>query len=444
VFTFSIFYLVRRRRNAVPTNPSTRELGSDFLALLILSTTIFYLIGFKYSGHSPWYYIYQYFPGGGAIRAVARYVIFLTLPMSIAFAYFIDKGLNYAARQQNQTRRRALTFMILALAAFGVFEQLGGVNQFGGPGFSKTIEEAYLKAMASKLTSDCEAFYVAAPHGTHSTAEYQYDAMLVSLWSGIPTINASSSQFPRDWNTLYFVQNPDYENNIKQWIDSQKISGKVCRLEITPEVEAFDPRTPSPIDDPEFFVRQLYRDFTGKEPDAEVVMRLVEKLRNCRIGDVSCGREQMALDIFLSTGFHERGFLILRMYDAGLGRMPSFMEFTDAMRRLNEYPVDQPLQALADTMLTDFARTPEFKQRANGQSETAHEQAFRQLVNSDELVHRLANQSFVMLHYYGYLRRDPDLPGAAGWISVLNRSADSMRITKGFITSVEYRQRFRN
>src|SRR5262249_37577053 len=90
--TVSTISLVRHRHNTLPSQVSARELGPLFLALLILSTTIFYLIGFRYSGHSPWFYIYQYFPGGGAIRAVSRYVIFLTLPMSLAFAYAIDRS----------------------------------------------------------------------------------------------------------------------------------------------------------------------------------------------------------------------------------------------------------------------------------------------------------------------------------------------------------------
>ena len=440
--TVSAIYLIKRSRNTTPSQSTAREIAPLFLALLILSTTIFYLLGFRFSDHSLWFYVYQYFPGGGAIRAVARYVVFLTLPMSIAFACLIDKGLSYASGLQDLTKRRALTISILVLAAFGVIEQLG-LNTFGSPGFSKTVEETYLKAMASRLTSDCKVFYVAAPNGTHSTAEYQYDGMLISRFSRIPTMNASSSQFPRDWN-IYFVKNPDYESNVRQWIDSQKISGKVCRLELTPEVEAFDPRRPSPIDDSEFFVRQLYRDFTGKEPDADMANRQLEKLRKCPSGEGSCERPAVALNIFLSTGFHERGSFILRMFDAGIGRVPSYIEFTGAMNRLNECSVNEPTQPATDRMLSEFVQSPEFKQHANGQSEIAHEQAFRQLVNSDDFVRRLENRNFVLLHYYGYLHRDPDLQQVAGWVNSLERSGDPATITKGFITSVEYRQRFRN
>jgi hypothetical protein len=391
--------------------------GTLFLAIMILATSIFYLIGFKYMGHSPWNFIYQYFPGAGAIRAVSRYVVFLTLPVSIAFAYGLHKALEFASTQ----RKQALTIVVLVIAAFGVFEQFG-IPRVNGAGFSKSIEESYLKTMAARLPKDCTAFYVApGPHANHVTPEYQYDAMLISAISRVKTLNASSSQFPRDWN-MYFVKNPDYESNVKNWIESQRIFGKVCRLELAPEVEAFDLHTPSPIDEPEFFVRQLYRDFAGKEPELEVLMSQIERIRNCRIDDETCARPQVALNVFLATSFHQRGFFILRMYEAGLGRTPRYEEFMDAMRRFSD----------DGKMLAEFA-----------QLNNLDEQSLREQVESDELVRKLGNRSLVVLHYFGYLRRDPDPAGVAAWVDLLERSGDATRITEGFINSVEYRQRFR-
>jgi hypothetical protein len=390
-----------RRETAARAVPSPRDVGLLFLGVLILATGIFFLLAFKYADHSPWHYIYGYFPGAKAIRAVSRYVIFLTLPMTIAFAYGLKKALEFAQR------KRLLTVAVLLIAAFGVFEQFG-FPILNGAGFSVRVEEAFLKAMAAKVANDCTAFYVAlGPHPNHKTEEYQYDGMLISTFSGVKTLNASSSQFPRDWN-FYFIKNPDYEAAVKQWIDSQKISGNVCRVEIDPEVEAFDPKTPSPIDDPEFFVRQLYRDFADKEPDVAEINSQVEKIRNCKVGDETCERAHVALRIFLSTGFHERGFFILRMYQARFGRMPSYKEFTEAMRRFNE----------KDPMVTEFA-------------------------DSDELVRTMGNRSFVLLHYFGYLRRDPEPSVVEGWQQTLDRSGDAAAVTEGFINSLEYRQRFR-
>jgi hypothetical protein len=377
------------------------DVSRVFLGVMILATSIFIVLGFKAGGHSLWQYIYHYFPGGGAIRAVSRYMIFLTLPMSIAFAYGLQKALELAST-------RGLRIAVLLIAAFGVFEQFG-VPRINGAGFSTKVEETYLKTTAAKLPGDCEALYVApGPHANHATAEYQYDAMMISAFSRVKTLNASSSQFPRDWG-FYFFKNPDYESKVKEWIDSQKISGKVCRLELYPEVEAYDINTPSPIDDPEFFVRQLYRDFAGQEPDAQVIATQVNKIRNCIPSDETCERAHVALNIFLATGFYERGFFILRAYQADLGRMPSYEEFMDAMRRFDEFK-----QGL---------KSPERIER-------------------DEM-RRLQNRSFVILHYFGYLRRDPDGNRVDGWTEMLDRSGDTTKVTEGFINSLEYRQRFR-
>jgi hypothetical protein len=96
------------------------------------------------------------------------------------------------------------------------------------------------------------------------------------------------------------------------------------------------------------------------------------------------------------------------MYQASLGRMPRYEEFMDAMRRYGEFTEKVP-----------------------------------QGIDSDEVM-RLGNRSFVMLHYFGFLRRDPDPRDVDGWTEGLDRSGVATQITEGFINSLEYRQRFRN
>jgi hypothetical protein len=72
-----------------------------------------------------------------------------------------------------------------------------------------------------------------------------------------------------------------------------------------------------------------------------------------------------------------------------------------------------------------------------------NEQSLREQVESDELVRKLGNRSFVLLHYFGYLRRDPDPGGMEAWVTSLDRSGDAASVTEGFIRSVEYRERVR-
>ncbi|HET8783055.1 MAG TPA: hypothetical protein VFM63_11600 [Pyrinomonadaceae bacterium] len=417
---------------------STRKTGIAFLGVMILAGSILYLIGFKYGGHSPWYFIFEYFPGGGAIRAVSRYVIFLTLPMAIAFAYALDRSLAYAAAQHH-SRRQTLKFLIVALVAFGVFEQFG-VNKVSGTGFSKKIEDAYLKTMASNLPSDCSSFYIAAgARPTHSTAEYQYDAMLISMISGVPTLNASSSQFPHDWN-MYFVMKPDYEAKAKEWIDSRRIPGRVCRLDVGPQVEAFDPKMPSPVDQTEFFVRQLYRDFAGSEPDEETIRSLVQRIDNCSANDASCERAAVAQKVFLATGFHEQGSFVLRMYVAALGRLPSQQEFMDQLSRFRIFLAAETPGSAREHLITDFVRDAKL---SNDGSDTRRDELVK-AVENDDVIRRDSNRNFVALHYYGYLRREPDAGGLTNWTDVLDRSGVAVKIPAAFIDSVEYRERFRH
>ena len=438
--TIATIWLIRDRRGATaptgasPSLPDPRQLGKLFLALLILTTSFIYVIGFRYAGHSPWYVIYKFFPGGGALRGVSRYVIFLTLPIAISFAYLLNRGLAYAFRQQTSTRQRAWTAAVLLLGGLIVCEQFG-LPKLGGDGFSVRYEKAYLQANAAKLPDDCEAFYLAlGPAAKRSMPEYQYDAMMLSAISRVPTLNASSSLFPAGWD-LYTLSLPDYEAKVNSWVTSQKIAGKVCRLETGPEIDAFDPMYPNPIDDPNFFVRQLVRDFTGEEPKKETIDPPLIKIANCisNVDPRTCDHAQIALDTFLSTGFHERGFFILRLYEAGLKRLPTFEEFTEAMSLYRAYLSKQPPERAKELMKSWLLLQHSHFGLIDAKALDAAE--------SDELMQRLANRSFVALHYYGFMQREPDADGLASWTEMLDRRGDPTLVTAGFIRSAEYRNR---
>jgi hypothetical protein len=45
------------------------------------------------------------------------------------------------------------------------------------------------------------------------------------------------------------------------------------------------------------------------------------------------------------------------------------------------------------------------------------------------------------MHYFGYLRRDPDA-AYQDWINIYNQTGDSRNVTNGFVNSLEYRMRF--
>ena len=64
----------------------------------------------------------------------------------------------------------------------------------------------------------------------------------------------------------------------------------------------------------------------------------------------------------------------------------------------------------------------------------AENQLFRQ---------REYNAAFVLMQYFGYLRRNPDQSGYNFWLGVLNSQPNNFRgMVCSFLTSAEYQQRF--
>ena len=69
-------------------------------------------------------------------------------------------------------------------------------------------------------------------------------------------------------------------------------------------------------------------------------------------------------------------------------------------------------------------------------------QALRQIAESGEVYAKYYNQAFVVMEYFGYLRRDPDIL-YLNWIAVLDQTGDPRHMVEGFVDATEYRNRFR-
>jgi hypothetical protein len=65
----------------------------------------------------------------------------------------------------------------------------------------------------------------------------------------------------------------------------------------------------------------------------------------------------------------------------------------------------------------------------------------REVAESPEVSSRFLTEATIVMHYFGYLRREPDA-FYQDWITILNQSGDSRNVTNGFVNSAEYRMRF--
>ena len=226
---------------------------------------------------------------------------------------------------------------------------------------------------------------------------------------------------------------------------------------------------PNPIDQTAFFVRQHYIDFLGREPDPAGLQGWQDTINNCPAGNTTCDRIHVSGSFFQSPEFQQRGYFVYRFYPVAFGRKPDYAEFIPDLAGVSGFLSDTQLEAAKAAFVNNFMARPGFAPY-NGLSNTqyvdtllatagiAHTardfwiaalgngtrtraQVLREISESNEVYNKYYNQAFVVMQYFGYLRRDPDGSYLA-WIQVLDSSGDSRGMINGFVNSLEYRFRF--
>jgi uncharacterized repeat protein (TIGR01451 family) len=227
---------------------------------------------------------------------------------------------------------------------------------------------------------------------------------------------------------------------------------------------------PNPMDDNAFFIRQLYIDFLGREPDPPGLRGWLGILNNCAPDDVSCDRIHIAEGFARSDEFAGRGYFIYRIYRASLGRKPDYAEFIPDMAKVSGFLSPQDLEANKQAFVDEFVTRTEFRAKydsldnsgyVNALEATAlvtlpskqaliddlvagrktRAQVLRAVIETTEVYTKYVNEAFVVMEYFGFLRRDPDSL-YRGWIEQFNHSNVYRLVISGFVFSQEYRQRF--
>ena len=229
----------------------------------------------------------------------------------------------------------------------------------------------------------------------------------------------------------------------------------------------------NPVDSVPFFVRQNYIDFLGREPDSFGFKGWQDILNNCTAGDTKCDRIEVSAGFFRSSEFQERGYFTYRFYSVALGRKPNYNEFMPDIAKVSGFLTDAEKEANKVAFVSEFMSRQEFKNRYDSLADpTLYVNALlntaglpnhpsragwiaglqnnsltragvlRQLAESAESYQKFYTEAFVVMQYFGYLRRDPD-KFYLDWIAIMNQNNGDYRgMVNGFMNSAEYRQRF--
>lgn len=260
---------------------------------------------------------------------------------------------------------------------------------------------------------------------------------------------------------------------------------------------------PNPVDQTGFFVRQHYIDFLNREADPDGFAFWTNQI-------TSCGSDQTCIEIrrinvsaafFLSIEFQETGFLVYRMYKAAFNppgipvpvRYAEFLadtqqigkgvvvnvgdwqtqleknkqtftvDFVLRLRFTQDHPLSNSPAEFVDSLYANAGVTPSSVERTSvidefgGASTTADTAArarvLRRVAENATLKQQETNKAFVLMQYFGYLRRNPfdppeqtlDFQGYNFWLNKLNEFNGNFvnaEMVKAFIVSGEYRHRF--
>lgn len=261
--------------------------------------------------------------------------------------------------------------------------------------------------------------------------------------------------------------------------------------------------TPITINDSDFFVNQQYVDFLSRFPDQGGFNFWVSQITGCN-GDAACimgQRDNTSGAFFLSIEFQQTGFLVYRMYKAAFGNLPnnapvpvryeelmpdtriighgvqvgignweavleankqSFAaNFVARSRFASAFPTSLTPTQFVDALFDNAALSKsgsdytgaiaEFGGAPSTADAGARARALRRVSESSTLANQERNKAFVLMQYFGYLRRNPydapdtDYGGFNFWLQKLNDHGGDFhaaQMVRSFIVSLEYLDRF--
>jgi hypothetical protein len=262
----------------------------------------------------------------------------------------------------------------------------------------------------------------------------------------------------------------------------------------------------NPIDDAENFVRQHYHDFLNREPDASGLAFWRDQITACgsNAGCIENRRIHVSAAFYLSIEFQDTGYLVERLYKTSYGdvtgsstigsphtlqvpivRFSEFLldtqeiglgvivgqpgweaalennkttflaRYVQRARFIAEYPLSMTPAAFVDKLNTNAGNplsTAERNQLVTDLSNMTktRAQVVRAVAEDADLARAEFNRAFVLMQYFGYLRRNPnvapdsDHSGYDFWLTKLNQfNGDFVKaeMVKAFLDSFEYRKR---
>lgn len=216
LFFIAMFLVQRKLRQKRNKDDNIQRKRKSLLVENIFITVILcvvMIIRLGSNGVSLWAVVYYLFPLAKSIRAVARFLFWLSFPMAVITSYCADQFFNIQSGKK-------FASVILIFLLF-----VSNINEMGvHSGWCAKEELAFLKDIPEP-PQNIESFYIIDSKKTEDAAHiYQLDAFEIGTYYSIKTINGYSGQYPAGWDGIWDVCSDGYESMVFEWINKNGLT----------------------------------------------------------------------------------------------------------------------------------------------------------------------------------------------------------------------------
>jgi hypothetical protein len=245
-------------------------------------------------------------------------------------------------------------------------------------------------------------------------------------------------------------------------------------LEISDEVEM---EHQNPLDDHVNYVRQQYHDFLNRQPDDGGLNFWSGRLNGCSNDTACLEREhrEVSAAFYMSNEFQDTGYFVYKLVKVSLNQRPQYLLFIPEVQEISRNAIDNGVVTSRHQFADDFTKRDDFKAAYDKLSNDDYVDALyrnavvtpdrptrdaqvddlnnnrrrrgevlQDVAEHPEFHSREYNGAFVLMQYFGYLRRDPDEAGYQFWVGKLNGGTHDNypSMVDAFVKALEYRDRF--
>jgi hypothetical protein len=191
----------------------------NLLAGMGITVVMLWLVSIKVGGHSLWWLVLKFVPGGSAIRVPARLPLVLNILVVIVVAIALEQITNH--------RNSRLRYAYMALGA--VMLVADHFNVAATHQIRRDQENAILSRV-KEAPRACRSFLATNPVSIARSGVLQLDAMLVARELDLPTINGYSGWVPPEWRFGPF--DVAYLGHARRWVISKGIEVGLCGCDL--------------------------------------------------------------------------------------------------------------------------------------------------------------------------------------------------------------------